>query len=64
MKLLENCVLNTKYHSQTEEKNSLQGVVKKSSLLSHSDEEQRFMRQCHPQSSHKLPFDQGVQIHI
>ena len=30
----------------------------------HSDEERRLMFDCHPQPSHHLPFDQGVQIVI
>ena len=37
---------------------------KNCSLKFHLDEEQRFMYDCHPQPSHQLTFDQGVQINI
>ena len=33
-------------------------------VVNNSDEERRFMYDCHPQPSHQLPFDQGVQINI
>ena len=35
---------------------------RKWNLWTNLDEERRFMYDCHPQLSHQLPFDQGVQI--
>ena len=39
-------------------------VIRYQYLWFHSDEERRVMYDCHPQLSHQLPFDQGVQIVI